>query len=309
MENPVFVPLHLSANEAHRLFWDGQYYALEMTLIFQKQAQNIAQVQANLENTTLLVQLTPFCQEFRAKMLIALAGSVHAAHKTESFAVFLFHFHVNLLLGTILNLSQVQRFFTTLHTPASALPGPAFTNPVLENAPLTAEQKQNFLQTFEKELLHKDKLLPHLKHPFASFFPQLLPSQWKKELGFLEPPRMPHKRSLMPFQAAFPFSGNFKRLWKHKTYLMDDLYCVSENCNCHEVTCVVLSVDPEHAQETTHGGFKYHLGKKSFKKLPQFPKNFNAQEWFQQFSKQSPVHLHLVLESRYHFLKNEINFK
>ena len=75
MQHPFYMQLNVSANEANRLYWNGQYFSLEMVMIFPKQLESKEDVQNILNNASLVLKLTPFKNQFRAKMLANLADT------------------------------------------------------------------------------------------------------------------------------------------------------------------------------------------------------------------------------------------
>ena len=262
MQHPFYMQLNVSANEANRLYWNGQYFSLEIVMIFPKQLESKEDVQNILDSASLVLKLTPFKNQFRAKMLANLADT----ESTEKAKIIGLTISMNLKTLKVIEIQDSREIQTTLNQEGSG-----------------------------------GNLLPHLRQPFVSFEDNFLDEQWQERI-----PKRQKKSALIPFQAVFPYSGSIERFHEKQIYAIDDLYCVNPECDCNEVTCVVLTFDPKTGREITHGGFKYHLEKKIFKNIPNFPSNFNSQEWFKQFNKLSPVNLNYAFEARYKLLREHM---
>ncbi|WP_397600914.1 hypothetical protein [Silvanigrella sp.] len=291
MQHPFYMQLNVSANEANRLYWNGQYFSLEIVMIFPKQLESKEDVQNILENGSLVLKLTPFKNQFRAKMLANLADT----ESTEKANIIGLTISMNLKTLKVIEIQDSREIQTTLNQEGTGTIHSGESN----SLKLTDKEKLKLSQSIEK--LANGNLLPHLRQPFVSFEPEFLDEQWQERI-----PKRQKKSALIPFQAVFPHSGGIERFHEKQIYAIDDLYCVNPECDCNEVTCVVLTFDPKTGREITHGGFKYHLEKKIFKNIPNFPSNFNSQEWFKQFNKLSPVNLSYAFETRYQFLRNNI---
>lgn len=291
MQNPVYMQLNVGANEANRLYWNSQYFSLEIVMVFPKQVESKDEMQKNLEDCSLVLKLTPFKNQFRAKMLANLAKQENI-EKSKVIGITL---SINIKLLKILDILDAREILTTLDGEGSG----RLNTEESQQIHLSNEEKAELIQAVQK--LAAGNLLPHLRQPFTSFFPSLVDEQWQERI-----PKRQKKSALIPFQAIFPYSGGIERVLENKIYAIDDLYCVNPDCDCNEVTCVVLTFDPKSGKEITHGGFKYNFDKKSFKNIPNFPGNFNAQEWFKQFIKQNPVDLTLAFQSRYRFLREKM---
>lgn len=240
----------------------------------------------------LVLKLTPFKNQFRAKMLASLADQENI-EKSDVVGLTVSLNIEKLKVNSILDIRQIT---TLLDAEGS---GSINTG---ESQQLKLSESENAELTSALNSLMEGNLQPHLRQPFISFFPELADTTWQERL-----PKRQGKSSLIPFQAIFPYAGSIERSLEDKIYAIDDLYCVNPECDCNEVTCVVLTFDPKSGKEITHGGFKYNLEKKTFKNIPNFPSNFNSQEWFKQFSKQNPVILPLAFKSRYQFLRSKID--
>lgn len=292
MQNPVYMQLNVDANEANRLYWNGQYFSLEIVMVFPAQVESKGEMQKNLEECTLVLKLTPFKNQFRAKML----ANLMAQENIEKSKIIGLTVSLNIESLKVLNILDTREIFTVLNGAGS---GNLNAGESLQ-IQLSHAEKSELMQAIQK--LAEGNLRPHLRQPFISFFPSLVDEQWEERI-----PKRQKKSALIPYQAIFPFSGSIERIFEDKMYAMDDLYCVNPECDCNEVTCVVLTFDPQSGKEVTHGGFKYHFEKKTFKNIPNFPSNFNSQEWFKQFTKQNPIHLALAFQSRYLFLREKMN--
>lgn len=264
-QTQFFLPFNAQATEAHRILWNGVYFSLESAFVFEKQIQTLEDARYYLGNACIQFTLTRFEDQFRAKMLGALKWSGGSGEGQNLAAE-------KISLDASVNVFEKK----LIHIP---------------------DEFQSLIPALEK--LIKGALAPHLIHPFCCFFPELLDDKnLKNELCKLK-----KQKKLVPFQSVFPFCGTIEAEIKGCDFILDDLYCTNPQCDCNEVTCVVLSFDPKSGQETTHGGFKYHLQKKSFKMLADFPKNFNAQEWFKKFSQGHFVDLGILFRYRYGFLR------
>jgi hypothetical protein len=292
MQNPVYMQLNVGANEANRLYWNGQYFSLEIVMVFPKQVESKDEMQKNLEECTLVLKLTPFKSQFRAKMLASLANQ----ENIEKSKIIGLTISININTLKVLNILNICEISTTLDSDGT---GSLNSSESLQ-IQLNNEEKLELMQAIQK--LSEGNLLPHLRQPFTSFFPSLVDEQWQERI-----PKRQKKSALIPFQAIFPYCGGIERAFEKQIYAIDDLYCVNPECDCNEVTCVVLTFDPKSGKEITHGGFKYNFDKKSFKNIPNFPGNFNSQEWFKQFTKLSPIDLTLTFQSRYQFLREKMN--
>lgn len=283
-----YLPLNLTATEAHRLHWNHQYYSVDGVLLVPQQLTTMDDVQAYARNASVVLKLTPFQNQFRAKMLSRLQGN---NHPTES-VVFGVTLSVDITTGKLLEVLNLSQVSANLNEE-----GDAHLDPNKSVVVKLTDAEHNEFVTSLQALL-ETKMRPHLTQPFLSFLPELRPSEWRKDL-----PKQKEKGSLLPFQVPFPFSAHIERMHQDTSYLLDDMYCVNPACDCNEVTCIILSFDPNSQKEIVHGGFKYHLEKKSFKSMPNFPTQFNAQEWFKQFSTGHVFDLPFLFKSRYDFLR------
>jgi hypothetical protein len=292
MQNPVYMQLNVDANEANRLYWNNKYFSLEIVLVFPKQIESKDELQKNLEECTLVLKLTPFKSQLRAKMLANLADQEHI----EKSQIIGLTISLNISTLKVLNILDIREMSTTLNSEGIG----SLSSKESFQIKLNIDEKLNLEQAIQK--LAEGNLLPHLRQPFISFFPQLVDKNWQERI-----PKRQKKSALIPFQAIFPYSGGIERIFENKMYALDDLYCINPECDCNEVTCVVLTFDNKTGREVTHGGFKYNFDKKTFKNIPNFPTNFNSKEWFKQFTKQSPINLIMGFQSRYLFLRNNIS--
>lgn len=292
MQQPYYMQLNLEANEANRLYWNEQYFSVESVLMLPKQVETKDDAYNAAKECTLVVKLTPFKNQFRAKLL----ASLKAEESPENAKILGLTLKVDVINLQLIDILDCRSLQTTLDSKGNGNINVSDS----EILNLTEKEKQEFKSAFEK--LAHGNLNPHLKQPFISFFPTLADTNWEEKI----PPRQ-KKASLVPFQAIFPYAGAIERFHDKQVFALDDLYCVNPDCDCNEVTCVVLTFDQKSGKEITHGGFKYHFEKKSFKNIPNFPSQFNAQEWFKQFNKLSPFQLSNLFESRYNFLRKKYN--
>ncbi|BBH53029.1 hypothetical protein [Fluviispira sanaruensis] len=292
MQNPMYNQLNVDANEANRLFWNGKYFSLEVVLVYPTQLTTIEEVNSYLENSTLVLKLTPFKNQFRAKMLASLLEQ-DIIEKSEIIGLTV---SLNILKNNILDILDIRKTDATLDGDGSG----SLSASESAKIEVSESEKAALIESLQK--LIEGNLKPHLRQPFTSFVPSFLDEQWTDRL-----PKQKNKSALLPFQAVFPFSGSIERVVENQMYALDDLYCVNPSCNCNEVTCVVLTFDPHSGKEITHGGFKYNLEKNTYKNIPNFPSQFNAQEWFRQFSKLSSISLPFAFNSRYQFLRKQVS--
>lgn len=292
MENPVYIQLNVDANEANRLYWNERYFSLEIAIALPKQIEFAEEIEKNIEECILVLKLTPFKNQLRAKLLSSLAN----IDNTEESNIIGMTITFNIKSSKVLNILDVREITTTLNADGQ---GNLNTNNITQ-IKLTEKEVNEFFQAFEKLAL--GNLRPHLRQPFVSFNHDLAEEKWQEAVT-----KKQKKSELASYQLLFPFSGSIERFHENTVYALDDLYCLKPNCDCSEVTCVILSIDPNSMKEVTIGGFKYNFEKKSFKNLQNFPKSINAQEWFKQFNKQSPINLSTLFYSRYQFLRNKIN--
>ncbi len=288
MQQPYYIPLNLEANEANRIYWNAQYFTVELVLVISKQIETKDEADKIINECPLVLKLTPFKNQFRAKMLASLSGE----EQTEKAKLIGLTLNFNIKTLTLLNILDCRELQTLLDGAGNG----NINTEASQTLTLTEAEKADFKIAFEK--LANGNLKPHLRQPFLTFDPSLAEANWRDNI-----PARQKKASLIPFQAIFPYSGAIERFHDKQVFAMDDLYCVNPDCDCNEVTCVVLSFDNKSGKEVTHGGFKYHFEKKTFKNIPNFPTQFNAQEWFKQFNKLSPFQLGELFESRYHFLR------
>jgi len=291
MQPPFYMQFNVSANEANRLYWNEQYFSLEIVMLFPKQIETREDVQNITNDCSLVLKLTPFKNQFRAKMLANLADK-ECDEKANLIGLTISMNIRTLKVNHIVDSREIQ---TSLDKYGSGTIKSGESN-VLN---LTDAEKEELAQALEK--LAQGNLKPHLRQPFVSFEASFLDEQWAERI-----PKSQNKSPLIPFQAVFPYSGAIERFYEKQIFAIDDLYCVSPECDCNEVTCVVLTFDPKSGRRITHGGFKYHLEKKVFKNIPNFPNNFNSQEWFKQFNKLSPVNLLFAFQTRYELLRKQL---
>ncbi len=292
MQNPVYLQLNVGANEANRLYWNNQYFSIEIVMVFSKQVETKDEIQKNLEECTLVLKLTPFKSQLRAKMLASLADQ----ENIEKSKIMGLTISINIHSLKISNILDVREIFTTLDNDGTG----SLNASESQQIKLNSAEKLELTNAIQR--LAEGNLLPHLRQPFVSFSPSLVDAQWKERI-----PKREKKSALIPFQAIFPYSGGIERIFENKMFALDDLYCVNPECDCNEVTCVVLTFDSKSGREITHGGFKYNFEKKSFKNIQNFPQSFNSQEWFKQFSKLSAINLTMAFQSRYQFLREKMN--
>ncbi|MES2615378.1 MAG: hypothetical protein V4591_08185 [Bdellovibrionota bacterium] len=289
MENKLsYLKLNLKATESHRLSWNGQYFNLEGILLLDSKIESKEQARKNLESCSLIVKMTPFKNEFKAKLFSHILGE----EKEEQSNIIAFTASINVFekkVLDILDIREAQGVVSSFgHSPLNSGEALVMT--------LTSDEKNSLQKELQKLL--DGPMLAHLREPFVCFFPEFATNEWKERI-----PKNKSKTALIPFQAIFPFSGAIERVYKDQLFALDDLYCVAPACDCNEVNCIVLTIDAQSGQEVVYGGFKYNFEKKTFKNMPDFPTQFNSQEWFKQFSANQPVSLPLLFEERYHFLR------
>ncbi len=233
--------------------------------------------------------MTPFKNDFKAKLFSHILGE----EKQEESKIIAFTATVNIFEKKVLDILDIREAQGVVNSYGNTPVNPDETVVVK----LTNEERTSLLEELQK--LVAGSMLPHLREPFLCFFPEFVANGWKEKM-----PKGKNKGALIPFQGLFSYSGSIERLHKDTLYALDDLYCVTPSCDCNEVNCIVLTFDPHTGKEIVQGGFKYHFEKNTFKNLPDFPAQFNAQEWFKQFSVNQPIKL--LFENRYHFLRNLI---
>lgn len=256
--------LNTQATQSNRAVLNGVYFSVDAFLLFQNQIQTEQQAYDYAQNALLEIHLLPFQDEFRLKMLHALGQKKEENTQEKSIVLQL---RVNLFEKKALEISS---------------------------------NGTAFLSELEKYVF--EKLEIHLMQPFSGFFPDTI-----DKVAVQENHRKQKKQNrLIPFQSLYPFSGTISACVKSDddVYLLDDLYCMNPACDCNEVTCIAFSFDPSTGKEIVHGGFKYHLLKKTFKILPDFPSKFNAQMWMKTFSENHFIDLPLLFSKRYSFLRS-----
>lgn len=290
----AYFKLNLKATEAHRLSWNGVYYNIEAFLLLDNKIENKEQAQKSCEKISLIVKLNPFKDEFKAKLFSHILDT----DQEEKSQILAFTATINIFEKKVIEILDIRQAEGIVN---------AYGNSPLnhnESTPIKLTENENRALMTEFQKLLQGPMLAHIREPFVCFFPDFATTSWKERI-----PKNRSKSALVPFQALFPFSGNIERTYKDEVYFLDDLYCTVPTCDCNEVNCIVLSIDQKSGQEVVYGGFKYHFEKKTFKNLPDFPSQFNAQEWFKQFNLNQPIQLSLLFESRYKFLRQEFNKK
>ena len=290
-EKPAFIKLNLKATEAHRLSWNGQYFNIEAILLLAHKIESKEQVKQNLENCSLLIKMNPFKNEFKAKLF----SHILAEEKEEQSNIIAFTVSINIFEIKVLDILDIREAQGVVNSYGN-LP----LNPNESSIIKLTEDENNSLKK-ELQKLVEGNMLVHLREPFVSFFPEFISDSWKDRV-----PKNKSKTALIPFQGVFPYSGAIERTYKEELYVLDDLYCAVPSCDCNEVNCIVLTIDPQSGREVVYGGFKYQFEKKIFKNMPDFPSQFNAQEWLKQFNSTQPINLTMLFESRYQFLRKLI---
>ena len=196
MQHPFYMQLNVSANEANRLYWNGQYFSLEIVMIFPKQLESKEDVQNILDSASLVLKLTPFKNQFRAKMLANLADT----ESTEKAKIIGLTISMNLKTLKVIEIQDSREIQTTLNQEGS---GTINTGESI-SLKLTETEKLELSQSIEK--LASGNLLPHLRQPFVSFEDNFLDEQWQERI-----PKRQKKSALIPFQAVFPYSGSIER--------------------------------------------------------------------------------------------------
>lgn len=266
--NEIFYrhPLNAQATQGHRILLDGVYFSVESHLLFENQIKDVLQAKQFLEKAPLELRLERFEDQFRAKMRQALQQkSGETTGDAQS-------------LEQMIILVSVD---------------------VFQKKIVQIEEKYSHLSVHLEKFI-SENLAIHLEQPFYSIFPNLVDPQTLKE----NHAKLKKQKRLVPYHSFYPFSGPIEASIKEDVdCILDDLYCTNPSCDCNEVTCIMISFDPQSGNEIVHGGFKYHLEKKSFKVLSDFPTNYNAQQCFKSFSTQHFVELSLLLKSRYQLMR------
>lgn len=287
------IPIELKSDESARLSWQGTYYALQAAIVLPKQVTTEQEALDDAHALTLAIRLVPFRSQLRTKFLATLGGDAALANASnERVTVFGLLVKVNLESGEVLEVSDVRKMESIPASEAYAF-NPELSVPVVLGAEQAAALKASLAPPLEKGLLEA------LRQPFASFLPRTT-SLWKTM-----PLEANRADRMVPYQALFPQSLLIERTVDGTRYVVDDLYCTKPGCPCSDVTCVVLKLDTALGQEVAYGGFSYNVETQKLKQLPQFPGKFNAQEWFKQFSKNSPFDLNLLLRTRHRFMRTD----
>ncbi|MBX9704096.1 MAG: hypothetical protein K2X39_08070, partial [Silvanigrellaceae bacterium] len=272
MQKPFYLPVTVPSNEALRLYWNRLYYKVDCVLLFPDQLKDSEMIHQAAHHQLIILKLTPFQNEFRAKMLAEINGS----SPSEKINVLAITLNIDLVTKTIHEIKDIRQLTTDLQTNIEEQV--SFEDDEHNVLTLSTQEQQELIHLLDKHL--KMNFAKYLNEPFVCFMPELAGDEWKAKLTNIKS----GKKALVPYQALFPLSGNMTRLYQNKVYFIDDLYCLNPMCDCQEVTCVILTLDESSNQETVFGGFKYHLQKKTFKIVSDFPSSFNAQQWFKEFS-------------------------
>jgi hypothetical protein len=289
MENkPVFLKLNLKSTESHRLFWSQLYFNIEAILLLDKKIETLEEAKKNLENASLIIKMTPFKNDFKAKLFSHILGE----EKEEKSKIIAFTAKINVFDKKVLDIIDIREADGVATAYGNSPINPDETT-IMQ---LSELEKNSLIQELQK--LVENPMLPHLREPFIHFFSEFTTDSWKERI-----PANRTKATLVPYQGLFPFSGAIERIYKDELYVLDDLYCTAPNCDCNEVNCLVLTIDPQSGRETVFGGFKYQFTKKTFKNMPDFPSQFNAQEWLKQFNLNQPISLPVLFEYRYKALR------
>lgn len=284
----LFMPLNLQPTEAHRLFWNGQYFSLEGALAFSKQVQTKEELIEQMAHCHMVFKLTPFENSFKSKLFSELTGK----DTQDPVKITALTIQLNLFTKKIISLVDIQDVQSTIDRF-----GTARTNPEKSTVVKLTESEQKELVT-TLENLFVGPMAAQLNHPFVCFFDELLDKDWEARV-----PQKMKRGALLPFQVMFPFAGAIERVHEGKPYALDDLYCVTADCDCNEANCIVITFDHNSNQEVGFAGFKYQFDKKTFKPMPNFPNKLNIQEWFKQFSVHQLIALPLLFQARYTFLR------
>ena len=283
-----FMPLNLQPTEAHRLFWNGQYFNLEAALAFSKQAQTIDELKELLSHAQMVLKLTPFANSFKSKLFAEITGE----DRSEPVKITALTIQFNLFTKKVTSLIDIQDIQSTIDRY-----GMAHTNQANSNLiKLTESEQSELFKTLET--LFSGVMSSQLNHPFVCFFEELLEKDWNARV-----PAQMKRGALLPFQVIFPFAGAIERVYEGRPFALDDLYCVTADCDCNEANCIVITFDEKANQEVGYAGFKYQFDKKIFKPMADFPNKINAQEWLKQFSVNQLVALPLLFQARYTLLR------
>lgn len=264
------LPLNAQTTDAHRILLEGTYYSVESALLFENQIKSLEEAKDYLENAILEFKLVRFEDQFRSKMFEALKGKKSEDQESLSNGIMI-SVRVNIFQKKIIHIEEYAKTFTG-----------------------------------SLEKLISGNLAIHLEQPFYSLFPSLLNKQELEE----NHKKLKKQKKLVPFQSVYPFCASIHGLIKdNQEAILDDLYCTNPMCDCNEVACIAISFDPVSGNEIVHGGFKYHLEKKAFKMMTDFPTNYNAQVWLKKFSENHFINLPFLFKSRYDFLRSSVKEK
>lgn len=263
-------PLNGQTTQAHRILLNGIYYSVESALLFENQIKSLEEAKNYFENAILEFRLVRFEDQFRSKMFEALTEKKFEHQQSASMQM-TFCVRVNIFQKKITHIEEIGKPFAD-----------------------------------QLEKLISGNLAIHLEQPFYSFFPELLSKQELEE----NYNKVKKQKKLVPFQSVYPFCGPIHGVVKdNQEFILDDLYCTNPLCDCNEVACIAISFDTVSGNEIVHGGFKYHLEKKSFKMMTDFPTNYNAQVWLKKFSENHFINLPFLFKSRYNFLRSSVREK
>jgi hypothetical protein len=263
-------PLNGQTTQAHRILLNGIYYSVESALLFENQIKSLEEARNYLENAILEFKLVRFEDQFRSKMFEALKEK-KSEHQQSTCEQIAVCVRVNIFEKKITNIEESAKAFAD-----------------------------------ELGKLISGNLAIHLEQPFYSFFPDLLNKQELED----NHKKLKKQKKLVPFQSIYPFCGPIHGVIKdNQECILDDLYCTNPSCDCNEVACIAISFDSVSGNEIVHGGFKYHLEKKAFKMMTDFPTNYNAQVWLKKFSENHFINLPFLFKSRYDFLRSSVKEK
>lgn len=288
--NPLVLPLNIGKDDTFRVGWNGRYFQAKGALVLPRKITTTFDANEIIENTQFVVKLTEFKTALRSKLLAALSDSpVKQPAQTEVFGMVA---QINIKEGRVIALDDVRRAVGTGSDESID-----FLSDAAEVLTLSDAERQTLITSLNQALTAP--VLESLRHPFVPFS-ENLSTTWKdQDLKSIQADK------LVPFQMLFPNGQPIERFSDGERYVIDDLYCTNPNCNCTDVTCVVLKFLPNSGTEVAWGGFKWNIEADKFRPLPQFSNKFNAAEWFKQFNAASAFDLKLLLSTRQKFMRTQ----
>jgi hypothetical protein len=293
--NPLILPLTFGKDGSFKIAWNKRLFFAVGAIILPHKLTSTDDVENTVTNAQLVFKLTEFKSSLRNKILGTLGGVEQTALKMQTPPTEILGLvtRVNIQTGTVLAIEDARTV-----TGDGAEGHGNFLDESAKVLHLSASDEDELKSALNQSFT--PQILDVLRQPFVAFHPELSDSWKNRDNGSME------EGSLVPFQMVFPQLEPIQRTVDGETFFIDDLYCTNLQCNCKDITCVIIKTLPESRTQVAWGGFRWNTETDKFKALPQFHNKFNPSEWFKKFNAASGFDLKMLLIQRMKFMRTEV---